>query len=284
MDLSIITVAWNSKDRLSECINSVQQSAKSISWEMFVVDNNSSDGSADLVKKNFPEVKLIRNKFNAGFAKANNQAIDRSVGEFILLLNPDMRIFSETLPRMVHFMRMNEKIGVAGCKLINSQGEIMREVRRFPDFWSQFFIVTKLAHLFPFLIKKYLCADLDLEREQEVDQIRGSFFMISRKCLNQIGKLDEDFFLWFDEVDFCKRAKDRGWQIVYTPHVKAMDYKGQSFKQAPSMWKQKIFTQSMCYYFKKHGKWWEFAVLCALRPLGIFLVYFAQLAQKFKNA
>jgi len=159
MDLSIIIVSWNVKNKLHDNLSSLEKSEGDFSYEIFVVDNNSQDGSAAIVEIEFPEVKLIANNKNLGFARANNQAIVKARGDFILLLNPDMRVFPDTLKKMLTWMKNNKRADVAGCHLVNETGETVRQVRLFPGISDQLMIVLKWPHLFPAILHKYLQSD-----------------------------------------------------------------------------------------------------------------------------
>lgn len=278
MDLSIVIVSWNVRDRLRECLRSIFDTiaGSPLQLEVFVVDNASHDGSVEMVWKEFPQVVCIANAENCGFAAANNQAIRvtsdelrvKSAPEFVLLLNPDMRVLPGTLEEMVAFMReqRNARVGVAGCHLADERGNTVPHVRRFPRLPDQLAIVTKAARVYPHVLNHYLISDFDYSREARVDSIRGSFFCIRRKLIEQIGLLDERFFIWFEEVDFCLRARQAGWQVAYTPSVQCVDYVGQSFKQVRLYPKQRMFTESMLKYFRKHRPAWEWATLAAVRP------------------
>lgn len=271
MDLSIIIVSWNVRDRLRECLASIRASVRNPAFTtvVFVVDNASADGSAAMVAVEFPWVHLMTNAENRGFAAANNQAIRSATGEFVLLLNPDMRVLPGTLEGIVRFMRepRNARAGIAGCRLIDADGAIVPHVRRFPRFLDQFAVLTKLGRLFPSLLDGYLMRDFDYRHEARVDSIRGSFFCMRRKLIEQIGLLDERFFIWFEEVDFCIRARNAGWQVAYTPTVECVDYVGQSFRQVRLFPKQRMFTRSMLQYFWKHRPRWEWFVLAMVRPV-----------------
>lgn len=253
MHLTIITVSYNVKDHLRECIHSVCTAAEGLAWEYIVVDNASRDGSADMVAREFPAVRLIRNTDNRGFGAANNQALAQARGDYVLLLNPDMRVFPDTLRTMLAFMQGHPDVGIASCQLLDSTGRVLNEVRRFPDLLSQCVLLFKLQRFFPTVVRRYECADLDMTREHDVDQVRGSFFMVRRECLEQVGLFDEMFFLWFEEVDYCKRAKNAGWKVVYTPRARAVDYKGRSFSQISKLRKRFWYMKSLLHYFKKHG-------------------------------
>lgn len=268
MDLSIIIVSWNVKDNLSECLGSINLG--DLKGEVFVVDNASRDGSVEMVRQKFLEVQLIANDANLGFAKANNQAIQKSKGRYVLLLNPDMRPFPDTFTKLVEWMDSHPKAGIVGIRLENQGGEIVPHVRRFPKFLDQFAILTKLSKMAPKILDSYLMRDFDYGKESRVDSIRGSFFAIRREVLDKIGPLDEDYFIWFEEVDYCKKAVEAGFEVWYTPAVQCVDFVGQSFKQVKMFPKQQMFSKSMLTYFKKHRPKWEWAVLAFLRPIVLW--------------
>ncbi len=288
MDLSIIIVSWNVKDKLRENLKALFQSQGNFEFEIFVVDNNSADQIVEVVKKEFSQVKLIANKKNLGFAKANNQAIKRAQGDFILLLNPDMRIMPDTLNNMIKWMRENKQASVAGCHLIDKKGKAIKHVRQFPTVWDQLAIVLKLPHLFPSILNKYLRNDFDYHQPAKVDSIRGGFFMIRTSHLTpqppllirrgggarrQGEVLDERYFLWFEEVDYCKRVYKAGGEVWYTPVAQCIDYVGQSFKQLPRGKTQKYFRDSMLKYFKKWHPDWQYWLLKLAWPIGLLLTW-----------
>lgn len=271
MDLSVIIVSWNTKEKLRENLTALYKSEGDFSFEVFVVDNASSDGSAQMVKNEFPDVNLAESKENLGFAKGNNQGIHLSKGDFVLLLNPDMKVFPDTFYNMVKWMRGETWVSLAGCHLVNESGETVKHVRRFPSFLDQLAIVLKIPHIFPKVLNKYLRINFDYSRPAMVDSIRGAFFMIRREMLEKIGGLDERYFLWFEEVDFCKQVYANGGEVWYTPAAKCIDYVGQSFAQVPRGQTQKYFRDSMLKYFKKWRPIWEFYVLKIFWFIGIFL-------------
>ena len=269
MDLSIIIVSWNIKNKLRENLKSIYNNTQNIDFEVFVVDNNSKDNTVEMVKKEFPQIKLITNIENLGFAKANNQAIKITNGKYILLLNPDMQVLGGSLENMVNWMDQNSKASIAGCKLINEKNEIIPHVRAFPTIWDQLAIVLKLPHIFPRILDKYLMRDFDYSRAREVDSIRGSFFMIRRNIIDKIGLLDERYFIWFEEVDYCRQAKKADLKIMYTPAAKCIDHVGQSFKQVNRCKTQIYFRDSMLKYFRKWQPIWQYWILKLAWPIGI---------------
>lgn len=274
MDLSIIIISWNVQEKLKENLEALFKSKVDFEFEVFVVDNASSDDSVKMIKDNFPNVKLIENKDNLGFAKANNIAIKQASGEYILLLNPDMRVLDDTLVNMLKWMKDNPRASVAGCKLINDQGILVKHVRRFPNIWNQLLIILKLPHLFSNILKKYLREDFDYDRPQVVDSIRGSFFMIRRPS-NQSTRslfLDERYFVWFEEVDYCKQVSQCKEEVWYTPSVACINYTGESFNQVATYKKQLYMKDSMLKYFKKWHPVWQCYLLRFVWVIGLFFV------------
>jgi hypothetical protein len=252
--LSIVIVSWNVKDLLKKCLYSIIKHQKDLNVEVIVVDNASSDQSVEMVKQNFPLFKIIKNEENLGFAKANNQGILASNGDLILALNPDTEVMEDTLQKMVKFMEENHKVGISGCKHLNPDLTFQPSIRRFPSLFVVLLLMTKLAKLFPGnpMLYRYLALDLNHKITQEVDQVAGSFFLIRKKMLDEIGIFDENFFIWFEEVDMCKRAKNASWQVWYMAEAQIIHHGGQSFKQQLTFRNQKNFFTSAWYYLKKH--------------------------------
>ncbi len=254
-DLSIVIVSWNVKDILRDCLTSIQKAGVNLDYEVFVVDNNSQDGSADMVLSEFPVMHLMQNTHNAGCSRAVNRAIKKASGKLILWLNPDMRLKEDTLKNLLDVADKNPQAGVIGARLENEEGEIVPHVRAFPTARNQFPVVSKLSKIFPSTLDAYLCRDFDYTKPAHVDSIRGSFFAMPRAVIEKIGALDERFFLWFEEVDFCKRAINAGYKVLYHPRIVAVDLVGQSFAQVGTTKKQIMFLSSMRKYFSKHGLW-----------------------------
>lgn len=272
MDISIIIVSWRCRDKLKQNLENIFAAPDNLSKEVLVVDNNSGDGTAEMVNKNFEQVNLIANSENLGFAKANNQAIKKASGRYILLLNPDMRVYPDTLKNMLDWMDERPQAGVAGCHLVNEEGETVPHVRRFPRWTDQLAIILKIPHVFPGVLNKHLQKDFDYHKEAEVDSIRGSFFMIKREAWRDIGDLDESFFIWFEEVDYCRRAWRSDWKVMYTPAARCVDYVGQSFALVKKATTQRYFRDSMLTYFRKwHPRWQYWLLRLAWSPLSLFL-------------
>lgn len=261
MKLSVIIVSWNVKDKLKKNLSALFRSQTDFAWEVLVVDNNSTDGTVDMIKNNFPQVHLIVNQANLGFAKANNQALDRAEGEYVLLLNPDMEVFPDTLANLITWLSANPQAWVAGGRLVDTDGKIVPHVRRFPRLTDQLAIVLKLPHFFPGLLNKYLCKSFDYTKPAKVDSIRGSFFALTPKALAKINHLDERYFIWFEEVDYCRQVAKAGGEVWYTPVASAVDLVGQSFVQVKKITTQKYFRDSMLKYFAKWHPGWPTLII-----------------------
>lgn len=252
--LSIIIVNFNAEKFLVECLDSICAQTKQISFDIWVVDNNSIDASVPMVQQNFPQVNLIENKENIGFAKANNQAIARCTGDYILLLNPDTLILQNAIGNVVDFMDANPTVGICGCKVLNEDRTLQLACRRsIPTPGVAFFRLTGLSKLFPKskLTSKYNLTYIDPNGPHEVDAVSGAFLMIRRKVVDDIGFLDERFFMYGEELDWCIRAKKAGWAVMYYPDAEIIHYKGECSK-SNSRKAAFEFYRSMYLFHKKH--------------------------------
>ncbi|MFA6228111.1 MAG: glycosyltransferase family 2 protein [Patescibacteria group bacterium] len=252
--LSIIIVSYKVKDLLEKCLDSIYRNQGNLTMELFVVDNASGDGTAELIKKKFPQSRLIASDKNLGFAKANNLAIKQATGEYILLLNPDTEIFPDTLSKSVAAVKRHSACGILGVQMIYPDGRLQPSVRRLPTRWPVILMLLKLPKLLPHLksISRYLAEDLDYAKEQEVEQVMGAFMLIPRPVLDKVGLLDERFFVWFEEVDFCRRVSRAGYKIIYTPETKIIHHGGKSFGQQKVVTNQwRFFKSALLYFLKK---------------------------------
>jgi len=281
--ISVIIVTWNVRDLLKANLERLFSIPCKYPFEVFVVDNASHDGSAKMVRENFPQVHLIMNDWDAGFAGPNNQALRLAKGEVVLLLNPDMLVEEGALEVTYDKLMADMSIGVLGVRLENTDGTPIQNVRRFPTFTSQLAILLKLGHVFPSLLRKYLYQDFDYTTSQEVDQVRGSFFAFRRELLETVGYLDAGYHIWFEEVDYCKRAQAHGLRIWYETGGRATDYVGRSMAQMKHLEKQRIFTASMVRYFKKHHPWWQMMIIALLRPVGLGFALGADLLKDMRS-
>jgi GT2 family glycosyltransferase len=287
VDLGIVIVSYNVKDLLRDNLQSVFSSTGKGSIEVVVVDNASHDGSAEMVQAEFPQAFLVANKHNAGFASAVNQGIAATHARHILLLNPDMRLSGEVLAETISYADrvQKDKVAVIGARLSTQEGETLHTVRRFPDLVSQLAIIFKLPHLFPNLaaLKRYHADDFDYTKEQDVDSVRGSYFVLTEKGREALGVLDSHYFIWFEEVDYCKHAVSQGWKVRYAPALQATDFVGRSFGQVTRLWAQIQFTRSMAQYFEKWHSPSEAFVIRIARLLGITVNWLVDHARRLRG-
>lgn len=233
LDLNIIIVNYNTKEFLKKCINSLLDCiSKKIDYEIIVVDNASSDMSSEMVKKEFPQVKLIANKNNGGFSTANNQGIKISEeSKYILFLNPDTVMQNQTIEEMIRFMDSHNDAGAATCKLLMPNGKIDDASHRgFPTPWNAFSHFTGLARIFPKsrIFAGYNLGWMNLEKTHEIDALAGAFMLVRREAGEEARWWDEDYFFYGEDIDFCYMLKKKGWKIYYVPEVFVTHYKGVS--------------------------------------------------------
>ncbi len=255
MDISVVIVSYNVSSFLDQALTTLKDSAGGLEYEVFVVDNASSDDSIDMVKKKHPQVRLIENVDNVGFAKANNQALKQVTGRYILLLNPDTVLSHDTLRVMIEFLDNRPGAGAAGCKIINPDGSLQLACRRgFPTPGVAFFKMVGLSNLFPRskTFGAYNLTYLDPDTITEVDALSGSFMMLRKDVLDEVGFLDEDFFMYGEDLDLCYRIKQGGWKIYYVPSTEIIHFKGESSKTVPSMKSIHDFYDAMQIFVGKH--------------------------------
>jgi N-acetylglucosaminyl-diphospho-decaprenol L-rhamnosyltransferase len=262
-DLSIVIVNWNVRELLRHCLHSIfQPPTSNFQIEVIVVDSASSDGSVAMVEEEFPQVHLIANSENVGFTVGNNQGIAVSRGRYILLLNPDTEIVGDALATMVEYMDDHPQVGALGPQLLNPDGSIQSSRRRFPALATAFLESTVLQQWFPHnrVIRHYYVADRPEDEIQEVDWVTGACLLARRETIEEVGLLDEGFFMYSEELDWCRRAKERGWRVVYLPTARVIHYGAQSSEQVKSF--QHIqFQRSKIRYFRKHHGSWQAEVL-----------------------
>ncbi len=268
-DISTITIGYNVRDLTIRNMETLLESEGDVKIQIILVDNVSQDGTAEAIIERFPEVHVIKNHYNTGFAHAVNQGIAASRARHVLLLNPDMRVTKEAMAKMVSYADTHPEVGVIGGKLMTEDGRLVPHVRRFPDVWSQLAVILKLPHVFPKVLARYMQEDLDPDKEQDVDSVRGSFFLITQEALKRFGCLDPRYYIFFEEVDFCRQVVEKGMRVRYVPSITAIDYVGRSFKQKTRYWSQKQFTKSMIQYFEKWQPKWQSCLLRLARPLGL---------------
>jgi GT2 family glycosyltransferase len=254
MALSIVIVNYNTERLLKGCLESVYAGANGTPFDVWVVDNNSRDNSVPMCRVRFPRVKVVPNESNVGFSRANNIVISQSRSDYILLLNPDTLIIGDAIERVLKFMNEHPHVGIAGCKILNKDGSLQLACRRsIPTPKVAFYRLTGLSRLFPAskTVAKYNLTYESPDKTQEVDAVSGAFLMIRRKVVEDIGLLDERFFMYGEELDWCLRAKRAGWTVMYYPAAEIIHYKGESTKYNSR--KAAIeFYRAMYLFHRKH--------------------------------
>ncbi|HEY4798091.1 MAG TPA: glycosyltransferase, partial [Bacteroidia bacterium] len=273
MKLSIIIVNYNVEHFLEQCLHSVRKALKNIPAEIFVVDNSSVDGSVQMVKTKFPEVKLIANEKNAGFSKANNQAIKTATGEYILLLNPDTVVQEDTFEKTIQFMDEHADAGALGVMMLDGKGKFLPESKRgLPTPSVAFYKIFGLAALFPNskTFGQYHLGFLDKNKTHEVDVLAGAFMLLRKTVLDKIGLLDETFFMYGEDIDLSYRITLAGYKNYYFPGTRIIHYKGESTKKS-SVNYVLVFYNAMAIFAKKHFANRQAKTFSFLIYLAIFL-------------
>jgi GT2 family glycosyltransferase len=235
MKLSVVIVNYNVMHFLEQCLNSVRKAVKNIESEVFVVDNNSVDGSVKMVREKFPEVNLIVNPDNRGFSKANNQAIKIAKGEYVLLLNPDTVVEDDTFEKIIKFMDAHEDAGGLGVKMVDGKGKFLPESKRgLPTPAVAFYKIFGLSKLFPKskIFGQYHLTYLNNDEIHEVDVLSGAFMLIRKPLLDKIGGLDESYFMYGEDIDLSYRITKEGYKNYYFPKTRIIHYKGESTKKS----------------------------------------------------
>jgi N-acetylglucosaminyl-diphospho-decaprenol L-rhamnosyltransferase len=260
--VSVIVVSWNTRDLLRRCLQSVLSSP--LVTEAFVVDNASNDGSTEMVRIELPEVTLIANETNLGFGRANNLALSRARGEYVLLINPDAHIEGSALERLVASLERNPRAAMVGPLVLDADGSIQSTRRRFPTTASLFVESTPLQQLLSpshRILRDYYVLDRSDQVAQESDWLVGACLLVRRTALEQVRGFDERFFMYFEETDWCRRFKQAGWSVIFEPEAHARHLGGQSSEQVPTR-RQCEFNESKCRYARK---WHGLSVSLALR-------------------
>ena len=244
MKLSVVIVSYNVRLLLEACLQSVEKALKGIDGEIFVVDNHSSDDSVTYLEPRFPDVQFIANKENLGFARANNQAIRQSQAEYVLLLNPDTVVYENTLRDSLAFMDAHPEAGGVGVRMLTRDGDPAPESRRaVPTPWIAFLKMIGFS-------SKYYMSHLPWDQPGQIEVISGAYCMLRHKALDQIGLLDEDFFMYGEDIDLSYRLLKGGWQNWYLP-LDIIHYKGESTQKSSFRYVH-VFYQAMLIFFRKH--------------------------------
>jgi len=273
MKLSIVIVNYNTERMLKGCLESIYTGANGTPLDIWVVDNHSRDNSVAMLRSQFPRVQVIENACNVGFSKANNMVISRSDSDYILLLNPDTLVIDDAIDHVLKYMNEHPEVGIAGCKVLNRDGTLQLACRRsIPTPGVAFYRLTGLSKLFPRsrVMARYNLTYEDAEYAHEVDAVSGAFLMIRRQAVKDIGLLDERFFMYGEELDWCLRAKRAGWAVMYYPAARIVHYKGESTKYN-SRKAAFEFYRAMYLFHRKHFAKDYSPVTNGLIYAGIFL-------------
>lgn len=273
MDLSIIIVNYNVRYFLEQALLSVERATVDLEAEVWVVDNNSADTSVAMVRERFPWVRLIANPGNPGFSVANNQAIRESTGKYVLLLNPDTVVEEDTFHRCFDFMEAHPDAGGLGVKMIDGQGSFLPESKRgLPTPWVAFTKAFGLARLFPRSrrFNHYHLGYLDQNETHEVEILAGAYMWMRRKALDEVGLLDEDFFMYGEDIDLSYRLIKGGYKNYYLPTTSIIHYKGESTKRG-SLNYVRVFYQAMIIFARKHFVGSQARLLTGLMQLAIYV-------------
>lgn len=251
MDLSIVIVNWNVKDTLKDCLESIRKNVSGIAHEVIIVDNNSSDGSVEMIEKEYPAVILIKNRQNLGYGRANNQGIMKAKGKYVLILNPDAILLSETVEKMYRFLEENPKVGACGPVILDSNYQPFSPMIYDPNLWELFGKDTFLRKFFPKLSSpRYL----QPKKRKKVERLSGCCFLSSKEALKTVGLFDERIFLFYEEADLFFRLRRKGWAVYYLPELSIVHLHGKSVSLF-SPFQEELFTRksSLIYFRNRYG-------------------------------
>lgn len=259
--LSIIVVNWNVKALLRDCLQSLLKAIATrpdLTTEIIVVDSASTDGSPQMVRAEFPQVRLIASEENLGYARGNNTGVAAAKGRYFFLLNPDTIVRPNALAEMIDDMETQPQVGALGPQLLWPDGTVQSSRRRFPTLGSLFWESTLLGQWFPRnrYARRYHCLDRPLDRPQPVDWVVGAALLIRRAAWQQVGPIDEDFFMYFEETDWCRRSAAAGWQTHYLPTAQVIHYEGKSSEQVVAARTLRFQRSKLRYTRKYFGPGW----------------------------
>jgi GT2 family glycosyltransferase len=253
--ISVIIVSWNARDYLRDCLNSIYQTGASCVQEVIVVDNASKDGSPEMVAEGFPEVTLIRAGENLGFARANNLAMKRAKGSMFALVNSDVIIHPGCLETLAAFLDQHNNVGLVGPRVIGGDGNLQRTCRRVPTIWKTVCRVLALDRIFPHwqMLSGFEMPHRNHDKCAEVEVLSGCFCVARKKAVDEVGGMDEQFFFYAEDIDWCKRFRDAGWKLMFVPEAAATHFGGASTSNAPLRFSIEIHRANLKYWQKHHG-------------------------------
>ena len=250
-----------------DCIDSIYKTVMDIDWEIYVVDNNSTDGSQAAVKQKFPNIKLIENETNTGFAHANNQALSIMHGRFAVLLNSDAVLKEDSIKKLLAFMTGNPSAAIAGVQLLNDDGSRQNSIDNFPSTETEIFNKSILRLFFP---GKYPSKNISYKDPIEVDSVIGACMIVRRESMDEVGLFDEDYFIFLEETDWCFRMNKKGWKVYHVPDAEVFHLSGHSKKRTP--WRSQIeYYISLYKFFRKNRTPLSYLALRVFKPCKIFI-------------
>ncbi len=252
--LSVLIVNWNVRELLRECLRSIERGRGDLEVEVIVVDSASSDGSAAMVAAEFPWVTLLPQGENVGFPRGNNIALAHARGDYLLLLNPDTVVLGDALPALVAYLQAHPDVGVVGPQLLNPDGSVQSSRRRFPTLATGFLESTWLEGLAPGVLRRYYALDLPDDAPADVDWLTGACLMAPRAVYARVGGLDEGYFMYSEELDWCRRMVAAGWRVVYYPAARVVHHVGKSSEQAVTARHINFQRAKLRYFRKYHGR------------------------------
>lgn len=279
--VSVIIVSWNAREYLLKSVASLTADVCDHPMEVIVVDNASTDGSVEAVEDLYPRVRVIRNTTNLGFAKANNIGIAASAGQYVCLINSDVKVLPGCINRLVDYCAEHPEAGMAGPRIIGGDGKLQRSCRGFPNVWNMLCRALALDRLFPGckLFTGYLLRHWTQDTMRSVDILTGCFWLVRRRALDRVGLLDETFFMYGEDMDWCRRFWQSGWQAVFVPEAEAIHYGGASSSNAPLRFYLEMLRADLQYWQKHHSRpavACYFALTCLhllLRLAGYFAAF-----------
>jgi GT2 family glycosyltransferase len=286
MDVSIIVVAWNVRQFLYNCLKSVYDQTRGIDFEVIYVDNASEDGSVQMVAKEFPQVKIIENEKNEGFIKANNQGIEIAKGRYVLLLNSDTVVLDNATAKTVKFADEHPETAVVGCKVLNPDRTLQRTCLLYPSALNVFLAATHLYRIFPksrFFGREHMTW-WDYNDVREVQAVCGCFSLARTEAIKQVGLMDEAYYVYGDDPDWCYRFRKHGWKVMFTPHAHIIHYGGQTTGKMKDKFLLQLFGAKLI-FMRKHGSPMAFPFACLFIAMFFFLriPYWCAMAMLGKN-
>jgi N-acetylglucosaminyl-diphospho-decaprenol L-rhamnosyltransferase len=251
--ISFIILSWNTCSLLNECLASIAQFAGAWDHEIIMIDNGSKDGSQEMVRTRFPYVRLVQNQENVGFSRGNNQGVNMSTGQYLLLLNSDAMLKQGTLDTLISLAQTQPGLGMVGARLINPDGTFQASHTRFPNLWREFLILSRLGQIF--MGRWYPSHGPEIDKgPQKVDYVEGACMLFKREAYLEVGGLDESYFMYAEDVDLCFRLRQKGWQIWYHPEAEVIHYGGASSSGRRTKREGDLYRSRVQFFQRHYGK------------------------------